>query len=875
MIKNKTVLQLFIEFMSKKDPFYNDKFYNSTTNFYFEELASKFYSKEDLKNINTPFMREEWVWSTEFIKQADALCKSRLVPKKLDFQTCVKSNVLWKNKDITDSVFYKLNHMVQTGIFNLTEDEFFNQLGLNGTVTKVTDKNGKEVDREEQLKINKVSLRNIYKTLGVPKVIDEYIIWKEEEDDDLEGQVFYSQFQVKIVANAINIYLGVKKRLENFNKEARRHFDKRNKAYIDIFFKSMYDLHNTDDNPKKSKKKEASLKPYKVPSRYKNGERPVFNENGKLSEIPGVNNSIFGAQQSRLRPFTAKDHATLSESFDNLPAFIGAEKTITRHSRKVFVDRRNIEAGKPGHVPEKHIPLLKDNRKRIKSTMSVNTYGQSYPTGPIPYIFEVNDLIVIIDGRSLLRNFYYRKLGKCKKDVFELTPEKLLKYFTSDPVFQIGEGVKDQVSLSLQPMHSKKTDKDAKLVLKDHITNEKEIFITSIDIGETNPIGYNVTKVVGTQEFILEKGPETALTSEIKTEINNIVNKYSISNVKIKLQALMKTDENGKQLFSNEERAKILAAFPYIHDMKTYMDSDNKQEFVSLNDLPKDNTDISYKNLIKRIREDLGVSETDLQDAVFQNCRNNTYLIYDAVSKVKPESIEKVSLSYNRKEGTNASAKISRRMNDYNIFSKYRDKLDWKLSNKFTDEVFSELRNSPYYKESSKRKKTLGRFVANRIVDLTKKHSGNAEFVLAIENLGAISVSNNVVSETGLKNFFLPKKESKWIIQSIYECICDLAPQRGINVLKVNPRNTSITCPCCGSIDSKNRYKEQFKCLKCNHERNSDIDIAPVNILRKALEAIKEKSVSEKTDPLTLEQQINKKKITTGVKSKNRSALLS
>jgi IS605 OrfB family transposase len=48
----------------------------------------------------------------------------------------------------------------------------------------------------------------------------------------------------------------------------------------------------------------------------------------------------------------------------------------------------------------------------------------------------------------------------------------------------------------------------------------------------------------------------------------------------------------------------------------------------------------------------------------------------------------------------------------------------------------------------------------------------------------------------------------------------------------VAPYNTSITCPICGCIDKTNRVGEIFKCQRCNHTDNADINAAK-NILNR------------------------------------------
>jgi putative transposase len=42
----------------------------------------------------------------------------------------------------------------------------------------------------------------------------------------------------------------------------------------------------------------------------------------------------------------------------------------------------------------------------------------------------------------------------------------------------------------------------------------------------------------------------------------------------------------------------------------------------------------------------------------------------------------------------------------------------------------------------------------------------------------------------------------------------------------VSPYHTSTTCPECGSTDRLNRVQEMFRCLKCGHEDNADVNAA-------------------------------------------------
>ena len=55
---------------------------------------------------------------------------------------------------------------------------------------------------------------------------------------------------------------------------------------------------------------------------------------------------------------------------------------------------------------------------------------------------------------------------------------------------------------------------------------------------------------------------------------------------------------------------------------------------------------------------------------------------------------------------------------------------------------------------------------------------------------------------------------------------------RGGDVLAINPRNTSRTCPVCGHVSAENRKSQsRFECVECGYAENADLNAA-INILR-------------------------------------------
>jgi putative transposase len=54
---------------------------------------------------------------------------------------------------------------------------------------------------------------------------------------------------------------------------------------------------------------------------------------------------------------------------------------------------------------------------------------------------------------------------------------------------------------------------------------------------------------------------------------------------------------------------------------------------------------------------------------------------------------------------------------------------------------------------------------------------------------------------------------------------------QGGTLLAVDPRNTSLTCPCCGHVSAENRQTQaRFACVECGFEENADL-VGAINIL--------------------------------------------
>jgi IS605 OrfB family transposase len=71
-----------------------------------------------------------------------------------------------------------------------------------------------------------------------------------------------------------------------------------------------------------------------------------------------------------------------------------------------------------------------------------------------------------------------------------------------------------------------------------------------------------------------------------------------------------------------------------------------------------------------------------------------------------------------------------------------------------------------------------------------------------------------------------------WAFRKLQSFIEYKALERGVPIVYVQPRNTSITCPRCGYINKANRRSQSlFRCVKCGFQHNAD-HVASLNLSR-------------------------------------------
>ena len=86
--------------------------------------------------------------------------------------------------------------------------------------------------------------------------------------------------------------------------------------------------------------------------------------------------------------------------------------------------------------------------------------------------------------------------------------------------------------------------------------------------------------------------------------------------------------------------------------------------------------------------------------------------------------------------------------------------------------------------------------------------------VIQMEDLSGIKASR--------QNFL-----GNWTYYDLQQKITYKAEEKGIKVIKVDPRYTSQMCPVCGYINKRNRSTQaDFECLECGHIANADYNAA-------------------------------------------------
>ena len=113
-------------------------------------------------------------------------------------------------------------------------------------------------------------------------------------------------------------------------------------------------------------------------------------------------------------------------------------------------------------------------------------------------------------------------------------------------------------------------------------------------------------------------------------------------------------------------------------------------------------------------------------------------------------------------------------------------------------------------------------------------HQISREFVNTLKEWDVIVMEKL----NGIRDRAKVRKEQRWILHSwafrkLQQFIEYKALEKGIPVVYVEAKNTSITCPRCDCVDKRNRRTQSlFRCVRCGFQHNADM-IGAINLVNK------------------------------------------
>lgn len=459
-------------------------------------------------------------------------------------------------------------------------------------------------------------------------------------------------------------------------------------------------------------------------------------------------------------------------------------------------DRLAIPEGSPGHVPEKQRHLL--STKKSKRLRFYWDSPEAKARSGLLVAFVIGDDWVVFDARGLLRSARYRKVAPRG-----ITLNQLMDLFTGDPVIDTRE--KGKVTFTFKPEvlgirsvdEPKKGKYTRETLLK--FTQPRGEFrprvgVVAMDLGQTHPIAFRVARVH--QPVDGELAAETLRTGFLPDELVDLIkrfrDKYDQLNQEIHDQSVELLDEPFREeyrqaLSFSADKAKALLCEKYDR-----LDPDK---------LPWDRMSSNTTYISKALLE----AGYDHDEAHF----------WTNPKKGKPE--EHISKdkrwAFEFKPKTSEAAQEAR--------TEIRHRLQ---------------RESEEYQKQSKFHQQLARRCINWVLETTRQETQCETIIPIVEDLNIRNFHGSGKRERGWDNFFVHKKENRFLMQANYKATLELGPNRGMTVLAPNPQRTSQTCPECRHCDPDNRQGERFCCRRCGATLHADKDVATFNILQVALD---------------------------------------
>jgi len=500
-------------------------------------------------------------------------------------------------------------------------------------------------------------------------------------------------------------------------------------------------------------------------------------EQGYLLQPPSPNSSVYLVQQHLRTPQIDLPSGYTGPVVDPrspIPSLIP-------------IDRLAIPPGQPGYVPLHDREKLTSNKhRRMKLPKSLRAQGA------LPVCFRVFDDWAVVDGRGLLRHAQYRRLAPKNVSIAEL-----LELYTGDPVidikrnlmtFRFAEAV---VEVTARKIVEKYHNKYLLKLTEPKGKPVREIGLVSIDLNVQRLIALAIYRVHQTGESQLALSP--CLHREIlpakglgdfdkyKSKFNQLTEEILTAAVQTLTSAQQEEYQRYVEESSHEAKADLCLKYS-----------------ITPHELAWDKMTSSTQYISRWLR-DHGWNASDFTQI------------------------------------TKGRKKVERLWSDSRWAQELKPKLSNETRRKLEDAKHDLQRANPEWQRLAKRKQEYSRHLANTVLSMAREYTACETVVIAIENLPMKGgfVDGNGSRESGWDNFFTHKKENRWMIKDIHKALSDLAPNRGVHVLEVNPQYTSQTCPECGHRDKANRdpiQRERFCCTHCGAQRHADLEVATHNI---------------------------------------------
>ena len=504
----------------------------------------------------------------------------------------------------------------------------------------------------------------------------------------------------------------------------------------------------------------------------------AFDDAGFLLQPPGINQSIYCYACVSPEPFDISCPGIII-----LPnEYAGCNRGISQPIAIGGLDRLSIPQGQPGYIPEWQRPLVK-KRGRIRRRRP----GKA--VGAILGKIVIGDDWCLFDMRGLLRNALWRKIVLPHN---KITSADLLKLFTGDPVIDVKRNIISfiykQAVLHKERAVRGKRSKD--LLLK--LCAKEPVALVSMDLGQTNPAAVRISRILQQNSQLEAMHINSSFLQ--KSELQKIAS-YR--------------DECDRLEHRISEQAILL------------LPDEQQKEIRKHQNISADETKLELCRMTGIVMaaipwEDMSRLSCFIADHIIANHQDNSLALFETTRKGKKQKLKSSDGYFSRQ---------------------YRFKLPQETRKMLNETIWDLKKQSVDYERLAQRKKELVRSVINRIANDARKASQCRTIVFNIEdlNMKGSFFDGAGKQESGWNGFFTPKKENRWFVKAFHKAISELPTNQGLNVIESNAARTSITCVVCDHCDPSNRDGELFVCTKCGDRRNTDLEVATINLERVAM----------------------------------------